>query len=232
MKKKLLALATASVLSINPAMAADLDVTVTNLTNGIYFTPLLIAVHDDATHLYQEGMAASSELQAMAEGGDISGLSTLMMSASANVVENPAAGMLAPGVSTTVNIMSDNNNDYLSIVGMLLPTNDGFVGADSVMIPQKKGSYTYYLNGYDAGTEANDEIINGGGMPGVAGVPKDPGGFGGGGATGVAMADSNMTVHIHRGNIGDMDSTAGVSDLDSSVHRWLNPIAKLVITVK
>jgi hypothetical protein len=114
---------------------------------------------------------------------------------------------------------------------MLLPTNDGFVGLDSAAIPQQKGTYTYVLNGYDAGTEANDELITGGGAPGAPGIPGAPGMDGGTGGTGVAGPDANPNVHIHRGNIGDTDPLGGMSDVDSSIHRWLNPVATAVVTV-
>lgn len=115
---------------------------------------------------------------------------------------------------------------------LALPTNDGFVGLDSLAIPGNVGIYTYYLNGYDAGTEANDEIINGGGTPGTPGIPADPLGQNGTNATGLANTENNSNVHIHRGVIGDTDASGGVSDLDSRVHRWLNPIARLIIEVK
>jgi len=39
-------------------------------------------------------------------------------------------------------------------------------------------------------------------------------------------------VHIHRGNIGDDSMTDGKSDVTNTVHRWLNPIAKVTVTVK
>ena len=61
-------------LPLGQAMAAEFTVTVKNLTNGIYFTPLLITAHDRDTHLFETGSPASPALQAMAEGGDISGL--------------------------------------------------------------------------------------------------------------------------------------------------------------
>jgi len=32
--------------------------------------------------------------------------------------------------------------------------------------------------------------------------------------------------------LGDTDLSAGTSDLDSRVHRWLNPVAKLTVTVQ
>ena len=232
MKKPIAALVAITALSTNPAVAQDLSIKVTNLTNGIYFTPLLVAAHDDSNHMFMEGSAASASLQAMAEGGDISSLSTDIQSVGGNVMENPAGGLLAPGAYTEFDLMSDSGNTHLSLSAMLLPTNDGFVGADSIMIPDSKGTYTYYLKAYDAGTEANDELITGGGAPGAAGIPADPGGSAGTGGTGVATADNNSMIHIHRGNLGDTDATGGTSDLNSTVHRWLNPVAELVITVK
>ena len=38
-------------------------------------------------------------------------------------------------------------------------------------------------------------------------------------------------VHIHRGSLGDDDITGGKSDLDNTVHRWLNPVARITVTV-
>lgn len=215
------------------ASAQSLTVKITNLTHGTYFTPLLVAAHNDTADLFEPGSAASANLQAMAEGGDLSGLVTDVANASATYMENPASGLLTPGASTMTQLdTTGTTNTLLSVVAMLLPTNDGFVGLDSAPIPSTPGTYTFYLNGYDAGTEANDEIINGAGMPGVAGIPAAPAGDGGTGATGVAGADDNSTVHIHRGIIGDTDATGGASDLDSRIHRWLNPVAKLELTVE
>lgn len=231
MKKTLATTALLSVLGAAPVMAADLDITVTNLTNGIHFTPILAAAHDANAHLFMEGAAASTSLQAMAEGGDISGLSTDVQALAGNVVENPAAGFLAPGAHTSFDLMTNEGNGYLSLTAMMLPTNDGFVGADSIKIPTTAGTYTYYLNAYDAGTEANNELINGGGTPGTLGIPADPGANSGTGGTGVTTTETNTMVHIHRGAQGDSDATGGSSDLNSSVHRWLNPVAQLVITV-
>lgn len=231
MKKTFLALVAVGGLSAGPATAKDFAVEITNLTNAIYFTPLLVSAHPGTTHVFAEGLSASANLQAMAEGGDISGLSSDLAAVGANVVENPAIGLLAPGASATASFTYDSSNPDLSVVGMLLPTNDGFVGLNSLEIPKKPGAYVYYLNGYDAGTEANNEVINGGGAPGTLGIPADPGGHNGTGGTGFAAADANTTVHIHRGVLGDTDNTGGASDLDSRVHRWLNPVAKLVITV-
>lgn len=213
------------------ASGQTVQVEITNLTNGTYFTPLLIAAHGPGVHLFEPGVPASASLQAMAEGGDLSGLTADLDAVGATYVENPAGGVLAPGSTTDATLQVDLPARRLSVTAMLVPTNDGFVGLDGMPIPVRPGVYTVYLNGYDAGTEANDEVITGGGAPGVPGIPGDPGGNSGTGGTGLAGPDNNPTVHIHRGVIGDLDPTGGPSDLDATIHRWLNPVAKVVLTV-
>ncbi|SMF61113.1 Spondin_N [Alteromonadaceae bacterium Bs31] len=215
------------------AAAETISVKITNLTQGLYFTPLLVAAHSESAHLFEVGSEASEQLQAMAEGGDISGLATLASSVGAVSSENPAGGLLTPGASTMVMDWDTGSNDRLSIVAMLLPTNDGFVGLDSWTIPSEAGTYTIMLNGYDAGTEANNElVVEGSGAPGMLGIPANPGGNSGSDGTGVTTEEGNSTVHIHRGTLGDAMESGGTSDLNSSIHRWLNPVAKVVITVQ
>ena len=213
------------------ASAQVVDIEVTNLTQGMYFTPLLVSAHNSTTHLFEAGQTASPELQAMAEGGDISGLVSAAAATGAVNSENPASGLLAPSSTTQVSDLDTLTNTHLSVTAMLLPTNDAFVGLNGWEIPQQAGTYTIYLNAYDAGTEANDEVVNGGGAPGVLGIPANPGGNGGTGATGVTTTETNQTVHIHRGNVGDTDLSGGVSDVDSRIHRWLKPVERVVVTV-
>jgi hypothetical protein len=170
------ALILASLTAGNFAGAADFNVRITNLTNGIWFTPFLVAAHPDGTSLFTAGQPASANLQAMAEGGDISGLVADMQGVGATIAENPAAGLLPPAMSADVDLNTDGtSNVLLSVVSMLLPTNDAFAGLNSITIPTDPGVYTFDLPAYDAGTEANDEMITGGGAPGAAGIPADPG---------------------------------------------------------
>ena len=229
------ALLGAGALASTSALAREVTVEVTNLTHGSYFTPLLVAAHPERVDLFEVGEPASAALQAMAEGGDISGLAAEVEAGGGTVVANPAGGVLAPGATATAVLDLERRHgrrdDRLSVTAMVLPTNDGFVGLDSLPIPRRPGRSVVYVNAYDAGTEANDEIVNGGGTPGVPGIPADPGGRNGAGATGAAGPDVNSTVHVHRGVLGDDDPAAGTSDLDRSVHRWLNPVARVVITV-
>ncbi|MFT4928227.1 MAG: hypothetical protein ACI8WB_004346 [Phenylobacterium sp.] len=231
--KQLISASLLSVLAMN-ANAQDLSISVTNLTQGIHFTPLIVGAHTGDTSLFSVATTASSQLQMMAEGGDISGLNTMLTDAAADVMANPAEGLLAPAMSTSLTLNTTDGNNYLSLTAMMLPTNDGFVGLDSWMIPSEAGTYTIWLNAYDAGTEANDEMIVGGagGAPGAPGIPAAPGGNGGANGSGVADTQSNANVHIHRGALGDDDLTGGQSDLDNRVHRWLNPVAKVTVTVQ
>lgn len=230
MKKVLISMGAAALLA-GAANAAEVEVTIQNLTGGSYFTPLIVSAHAHDVKLFETGSPASASLQAMAEGGDISGLSEDLSAAGAVVSENPAGGLLAPGMTTSLTVDSNGSNDSLSLAAMILPTNDGFVALNDRKIPENAGTYTLYLNAYDAGTEGNDEVVNGAGAPGAPGIPADPGGKAGSGATGI-NAEPEGYVHIHRGILGDTDPSGGVSDLDSRVHRWLNPVAKVTVTVK
>jgi hypothetical protein len=217
------------------ASAVDFNVQITNLSNGIYYTPFLVAAHPVGTSLFDVGQPASASLQAMAEGGDISGLSTDAQAMGATVAENPAMGLLAPATSTNVDLNTDGtSNVLLTVVAMLLPTNDAFAGLNAVSIPTTPGTYVFDVPAYDAGTEANDELLvaGAGGAPGVPGMPGDPGMTTGVDGTGAAGPDANPNVHIHRGSLGDTDAAGGTSDLDSRIHRWLNPVIRVVVTVQ
>ncbi|CAH9052567.1 hypothetical protein PSECIP111951_00647 [Pseudoalteromonas holothuriae] len=234
MKAKLLSLVcTSSLLAMSVAQAADIDVKITNLTQGIYFTPILVGAHNSDAHLFQTGQTASDGLQAMAEGGSIDALSATLDSINANTLANPAAGLLAPASSAMGSLTTTQDNTTLSIVAMMLPTNDGFVGLDGWEIPTEAGTYHIYLNAYDAGTEANNElVVDGSGAPGTPGIPASPGMTPGTQGSGLTTTESNMMVHIHRGNVGDDEAVGGKSDLHNTVHRWLNPVAKVTVTVK
>jgi Spondin_N len=234
-KKWLPALTLTTLAAAAPLHAADISVKIENLTRGIYFTPFLVAAHDDSMRLFSSGSVASTSLQAMAEGGNITPLVADLTANNATMVENPAGGLLGPGQSTTADINTDAapDNTQLSLVSMLLPTNDAFAGLNAVTIPTEPGVYRYNVSAYDAGTEANDEI-RGSGAPGAAGFPVPPGspvdtGSGNGG-TGITASVEGF-VHIHRNVIGDTDAGAGVSDISATVHRWLNPVVRVTVTV-
>ena len=214
------------------AHSAELDITIQNLTSGMVFTPILAVAHTPDASLFELGEMASTEIQAMAEGGSLDGLAAIGTSINADALANPAGGLLLPSMSTSGSLSTADSNTVLSVVAMILPTNDGFIGLDNWVIPSEAGTYTVYLSAYDAGTEANDEL-RGSGAPSMAGMPVPPPletqiGMNG---SGVASTITNDKIHIHPGNIGDADATAGSSDTNNMIHRWLNPVAKVTVVV-
>ncbi len=248
MKRGLICLALFAFLTVSTVAVAGpgnskktITVIITNITNGIVFTPLLVATHKGEVSLFELGEVASAALEANAELGDTSGLAEIVENAGGNLGTEPSdsgdcikSGLLFPGDCFQSNVAIDHINSYLSIVAMLLPTNDGFVGLNSYKISNMPGTTTLYLNGYDAGTEANNELLTGDVPPDTepidnTNMPGNPSGNGGTDGVGVDSPDENDVVHIHPGNIGDTNLTGGESDLDSRFHRWLNPVAKVVI---
>lgn len=219
--------------TLSTAMAAEYQVTVTNLTSGLYFTPIIASAHGANVAMFRSGSAASPELQAIAEGGDIAPMAALLDSVGASVATGE--GLVAPGQTVTLTLQDSGNeqNSLLSVASMLLPTNDGFLGLNSVSLPAQNGpaSRTWDVNGYDAGTEANDELV-GSGAPGEAGFPAPPPvvatGTGRGGHGIPSQAEG--FVHIHRNVIGDLEPEGGASDINAAVHRWLNPVARVTVT--
>jgi len=177
-----------------------------------------------------EHMAECGHLTALLATPEVGG-------ADADTIADPAAGFLAPGTSTTA--MIDTTETHLTVVAMVLPTNDAFMGMESQHIPTEAGTYTYYINSYDAGTEGNDETMNPGGGPActytevgmIPLAPNDDNTTGGTGVVAPGTPDTNTNIHIHRGVLGESDGDLGQSDLVSSIHRWQNPVAKITVTV-
>lgn len=187
------------------------QVTITNITNSINFTPILVASHRKDIPLFDLGSAASADLTAIAEGGDTSGLAATLASSHSVIDIQNSGGLLGPGQSVTVTVSAAYGARRISIASMMLPTNDGFIALDSAKAP-RRGSVTYFSPGYDGGTEANDELCVNIPGPTCGGTPFSPG---------VNPGDEGY-VHIHRG-------TQGIGDLTSEKD-WRNPVAKITIT--
>tara|TARA_R110002110_G_scaffold362241_1_gene572069 strand:- start:158762 stop:159466 length:705 start_codon:yes stop_codon:yes gene_type:complete len=233
MKKTLTSMSLLCVIAAAPAGATNFDVELVNLTRGSYFTPFLVAAHAPTASLFSAGEMSSAGLQAMAEGGDISMLAGDLEALNATLVTNPAEGLLAPGARISASLNTDDapDNTQLSIVAMLLPSNDGFMGLNAIDIPTEPGRYVYNVSAYDAGTEGNDEVV-GSGAPGEPGYPAPPPVLAASGSGGTGIdATAEGFVHIHRNVLGDDDMSGGNSDIVNTVHRWLNPVVRVVITV-
>ena len=210
-----LTLAAILVLTASQASASgsgDYYVTITNLTYRINFTPILVVSQRRPVELFEVGTPASDDLAAIAEAGDLVPIKATLNGEKDVVDVQDSGGLLGPGESVTVVVSGDRGARYISVASMMLPTNDGFIGLDSVEV-ERRGSVTFYSPGYDAGSEANDELC--------ANIPGPPCG-GVGPSPGENPGDENH-VHIHRG-------THGIGDLAADVYDWRNPVARITVT--
>ena len=208
-------------------------VTISNLTAGQPFTPPVLATHNGKTGIFTLGAETSAELQQIAENGNNGPLVNLL-SGDANV-RAVVSGMLPPIVpandlggqmfssSKTLEIWAGGNAKYLSIVSMLICTNDGFMGVDTVRLPSRKR--TVFAVAYDARTERNTEVYAHMVPPCQAlieGIVPPVGGTG--------MSNDPMDANLPEdGIIIPHAGINGGADLSPQVHGWGDPVAKIVI---
>ena len=196
------------------ASAAEYEVTVTNLTRGQQFTPILVATHQAGVRLFELGSPASPQLKTLAEQGNVGPMTALLLgNPEVRAVVNSAA-LLNPGQSVTQRVSTRGGFDNVSVAAMLIPTNDGFFAVNDLEGPNGQEAITVFSPAYDAGTERNDELC--------ASIPgpnfMECGGPGGGGAPG----GGEGYVHIHAG-------IHGIGNLHPDIRDWRNPVAKITI---
>lgn len=221
MKMALSFTAAALIVSLAPAADASAQVqigfrasvTITNITTDQIFSPPLVVSHDKRANLFRLGQPASEELAALAEDGMVDPLIDLLSGTTGVLDIAVADGMVFPGESVTVEVDVTPLQSLISLAGMLVSTNDAFVGLNGTGV-QVRGSRPFRLvtaaRAYDAGSEANTEScehIPGPpcGNPGVR-VPEGSEGY----------------VLVHSG-------IHGIGDLQPSTKDWNNPVAVISI---
>ena len=208
-----------------PAGAASYRVTVYNLTMAQPLTPPLAALHRQSISLFEMGQPASHEVQQIAENGNLDPMIEVV-STHKHVLDwavtfGPTLPPVLPGEMVQFDLESATGAKYLSMISMLICTNDGFTGANSVRLPDEIGETTeVHAAGYDAGTEVNTEdfadLVPP--CPALTGVESmDPGS----GMSDPALAEGGV-IHHHPG-------IAGIDDLDPAIHGWTDPVAHIVI---
>lgn len=188
------------------------EVTITNIS-ATTFTPLLVVAHKDSIGLFETGTEASEELATLAEGGATGPFEELLATLPDLVGDvETTEGLLQPGQSVTVRLDTEREFDHVSVAAMLLPTNDSFVGLNTVRAPNFRfRTFNYTAIGYDAGSEPNDELCANipGPQCGGEGNSPDAGGEG----------YVRVSPGIH-----------GEGDLDASDYDWRNPVARISVT--
>lgn len=196
-------------LSASQTFADTYQVTVVNSTRGQTFTPRLGVVHNSG-NLFSVGQPALGEIATIAESGNVAPAMALLESVPDLVTDiEVGAGLLAPGGTQTI-MVEGQPGQLLSILAMLIPTNDAFVAVNAVALPAS-GSMTVIARAYDAGSEPNDELCAN--IPG----PRC------GGAGDSPDVNGEGYVHIHGG-------IHGVGDLAAATYDWRNPVAFVKIT--
>ena len=203
------------------------EVTITNLTPGQPITPPLLVTHAKDAGFFEVGAEASAELQQLAENGDSGPLAEMLEGADgiADIVQGTGPLLPAndPGNtgaphSETFTITSEGGMMYLSYASMLVCTNDGFAGVDTVRLPiQQK---TVFAIAHDARTEMNTEDFEDLVPPCQAaiGISSDDKGTGAGSEE---TAEDGVVIP-HPGIIGE-------EDLKREVHDWADPVVRIDI---
>jgi len=194
--------------AITNAQAVQVKVTIKNnsATNGLAITPVWVGFHNGSFDSYDSGIAASSQLQSLAEDGNSSALAATFGANGSliNPVGNRVQGSIgsAPitagsSASALFDLTGNLDNQYFSYASMVLPSSDYFIANGNPFAHSLEdlfnngGSFSFNIgtngNINDAGTEINDFTTSAGnglfaGLPPMQGAPN----------TG---ADENGVVH-------------------------------------
>lgn len=196
---------------------ASYEITITNLTRGQQFTPILAASHMPSVSLFQLGKPASSELAILAEEGNVAPLAAVLRANQGVFEVVNGNGLTQPGATTTlmVNARGGTGATRISVAAMLIPTNDTFFAVNGVTLPQSGETLAFTVPAYDSGTEANDELCSS--IPGP--FFAECNGSGGGAAP---VGGEEGFVHISAG-------MHGIGDFEPWVRDWRNPVARITI---
>jgi len=134
------------------------EVSITNLTKGQTFTPILVATHRKGAQIFELGAEASPEVEAVAESGDTGPLSAFLEGLPEVNDVQVVSGLLGPGQTATVEVDARGPFRFVSVASMLIPTNDGFFGLAGVEGPNGREPDVHFSPAYDAGTEVNEEL--------------------------------------------------------------------------
>jgi hypothetical protein len=172
-----------------------IQVTIENLTTGQNFSPSFFVSHNASrTPVFEVGATASEALWSVAEGGNIGPFSSAAAGALASgEIGDAVVPVHTPtGATRTFYITVDAEHPLLTGVWMLGMTNDGFGGFAGYDAYGLRGPVTLDIQGYDAGSEINNEARGFLGALGEGNM-RDP---------------ENGVITLHAGIRGDKDAPA------------------------
>ncbi len=170
-------------------------------------SPPLFVVHSSSADVWSVGTSASRGVAALAEDADTSVLEAALPGMhGVKTVFTGAGGPIASGTSRSFMVETSGAFDRLSILTMLVNTNDAFTGLDSLRLRGHGGSLSTIA--YDAGSERNNELRAF--IPGPCcnhPFVRDP---------------EHAVIRPHEG-------ITGRGDLDPSVYGWHEPATRISI---
>jgi hypothetical protein len=186
------------------------EVTVTNLTRpgSQPLSAPLFVVHSSRADIWSVGDVASHPVAAIAEDADNAPAEAAFAQlAGVNDVFTGAGGPIPPGTSRTFTVQTSGHFNRLTVLTMLVNTNDGFTGLDSQHL-RGRGE-TRSTMAYDAGSEVNNELT--GFIPGPCcnhPFVRDPEG---------------ALIRMHEG-------ITGRGDLSPATYGWSGPVARIQVS--
>jgi hypothetical protein len=210
----LVALATAALLipaaGGSPSSERTWDVTITNLTRpgSQPLSPPLFVVHSTRADVWSVGEIATHPVAAIAEdANNAPAEAAFAQLPGVSDVFTGAGGPIPPGASRMYTVETSGHANRLSVLTMLVNTNDGFTGLDSLHL--RGNGDTRSTMAYDAGSEQNNEL--------AAFIPgpccnhpfvRDPEG---------------ALIRMHEG-------ITGRGDLSPGTYGWSGPVARIEIS--
>ena len=201
---------------------ANFELTITNLTNAQPLSPIAVIVHNAGYKTFRVGEAASVPLETLAEAGNNNPLVSDAAGDSNVMLATTGTGPIPPGSAQAIRFsmnISDFGSSQLSVLSMLVNTNDAFTGLNGMTIPDMAigESITRRTVAYDAGTEADDELL-----------ANIPGPAAGGEGFNTVRGDRVNAVSMHNGVISQDDGFV-TSEL-TEAHRFDNPVMAVKLT--
>lgn len=170
-------------------------------------SPPLFAVHGKRVDVWSVGGIANHGVAAIAEDANNAVLeSALGQVAGVRDVFTGGGGAISPGESRSYTVDGRAGRDRLTLLTMLVNTNDGFTGLDSLQLRGKRT--VLHRMAYDAGSERNNELR--------AFIPgpccNNP----------FARDPEGALIAPHAG-------ITGAGELDPAVYGWDEPVARITI---
>lgn len=191
----------------------EYEVTLENLTpatgdiSSQPFSPPVLATHQSEIRLFKREHYASNELRQIAEDA-VNGPMVEKLKNSNRVFDVvEGTDVIFPENSDSFLIRAKRGYNRLSLVCMLVNTNDAFAGISKAKLP-RHDEEIYYLYAYDAGTEKNTELTDH--IPGpCCGSP-------------LVRVPTYEKIQYHQGIMG-------IGDLNPEVYGWNKKVAKITI---